>query len=553
MWERADLCSWKLEEHQLEVWELFEEWNARRRTTAYTDHVEAVGATMDDVWVEMLARRFGKTAKWIIGGTQICLRRPGAVGTYATALQKDIAEIIVPLANILLADGPDHLRPRYRGSQQGGHEGLYFPNGSIIRLVGIDQHPDALRGRFSDFFIISEAGFVGDLEETVRSVIIPQFQRRPWAFLALESSAPKSSTHDFIRKFVPDARLRGAYVARTIEDNVAIDPRDREKWIRQAGGRANTVCKREYFNLIERDEEKAVIPEFDPKRHVLSRETVGECRFAQAITGADPGSRDLFGLVWAYWDFLAARLVVQSSWAGRNPSTKRVAAICAATEYNLWGTLPPRKMGAIPLNGTQQRDGWFELLRGHELAHLGPILRELANREPDTWRLEGKWYAPPPPPTLSYWDGHFFRGNPVHRTTDVDVRLVQDLSIEYGLLFSPTAKDDAEAQRNALRNAHSDGKVVYLETAGPVIDHVKEAEWNEKRTDYERHPVFGHFDCLAALIYLWRNVSRGRNPYPPQYNPGRSSQTASYPWHTDVRQRSAEDVLQAHLAGRSWR
>lgn len=227
------------------------------------------GATLDDVWVEMLARRFGKTAKWIVGATQICLQRPGFIGTYATAFQKDIAEIIVPLTNILLADGPPSIRPKYQGTKQGSHEGLFFPNGSIIRLVGIDEHPDALRGRFSDFFIISEAGFVKGLEETVRSVILPQFQRRPHAFLALESSAPKQPGHDFLRTFVPDAKVRRAYCERTIDDNKAITDKDKAKFVRQSGGRGHPVCEREYYNIIKLDTESAVIPDFDPLQHIV--------------------------------------------------------------------------------------------------------------------------------------------------------------------------------------------------------------------------------------------------------------------------------------------
>src|SRR5262245_52376325 len=70
MWRRGELTSWKLEPHQREVWDLFVEWNARRKTPEYALASELNGAELDDVWVEMLARRFGKTAKWIIGATQ---------------------------------------------------------------------------------------------------------------------------------------------------------------------------------------------------------------------------------------------------------------------------------------------------------------------------------------------------------------------------------------------------------------------------------------------------------------------------------------------------
>lgn len=550
LWHRGELCSWKLEEHQLEVWKLFEEWNERRHTPEYTLSSELNGATLDDVWVEKLARRFGKTAKWIIGASQICLRNPGYIGTYATAFQKDIAEIIVPLCNLLLADGPDSLRPKYQGTKQGSHEGLFFPNGSIIRLVGIDEHPDALRGRFSDFFIISEAGYVRNLEETVRSVILPQFQRRPHAFLALESSAPKQAGHDFERVFVPDAKVRGALCTRTLDDNKAISDKDRAKYIREAGGRGHPTCEREYYNDIRLDTESAVVPEFDFRRHVVSRETLGPLpEHYQAYVAADPGSRDLFGLVFAYWDFERARLVVQRSWARRNAPTRKVAAVVAAYEYLLWGREPHPKMDRFLDPG----NGWHSLLRGEETEFLADDLSRICKSGA---KFQDKFVQRPTSPQLStYFRDGKFHVNPAHRSTDVDPRMVQDMSIEYGLLFSPTAKDDAEAQRNVLRDAVHAGKVVFLKDAGPVIDHIQNAEWNEKRTDYERHPVYGHFDCLAALIYLFRNISMQANPNPPMhFGDGRRPEVATYRWHADRNVvKTGADALLEHLAGRQWR
>jgi hypothetical protein len=548
MWRRGELTSWKLEPHQREVWDGFVAWNARRQTPEYALACELNGAELDDVWVEMLARRFGKTAKWIIGATQICLKNPGYIGTYATAFQKDIAEIIVPLCNLLLSDGPDSHRPKYQGTKQGSHEGLFFPNGSIIRLVGIDEHPDALRGRFSDFFVISEAAYVKGLEETVRSVILPQFQRRPHAFLALESSAPRQPGHDFMRVFVPDAKIRGAFVERTIEANRAISDKDRAKYIRQSGGRGHPTCEREYFNIIKLDGEQAVVPEFDRARHVVSRATLGPPpEHFRAYVGADPGSRDLFGLVFGYWDFLNARLVIQRSWAARNAPTRRVAAVTAAYEYLLWGKQPHRKMSDLPASA----GGWRDLLAGvPELVELSDRLHAAANsddRQPTKWSTA--------PKNATYWDGQYFRPNPCYRTSDTDIRMIQDISIEYGILFSPAAKDDAEAQRNALRDAIGAGRVVFLEDAGPVIDHVQNAEWNEKRTDYERHPVYGHYDCLAALIYMYRIVSRNANPMPPSWaGEVRTPEVATHRWHQD-RNRAAEGVeaLAQHLAGRQWR
>ena len=41
--------------------------------------------------------------------------------------------------------------------------------------------------------------------------------------------------------------------------------------------------------------------------------------------------------------------------------------------------------------------------------------------------------------------------------------------------------------------------------------------WSENRRQFARSSVYGHFDGLAALIYLVRNVDVHTNPIPPMY------------------------------------
>lgn len=510
---RAGQLWWKLDAHQLEIYHAFHDWNQRRQTEDYAALVVAREATLDDVWVEEIARRFGKTSKWIVMLAELAIQRPGSVFTYGCAWQKDIGEIIVPLSKLLLGDGPEEVSPEYRGSSGENHQGLYFPNGSLIKLVGVDVHPDALRGRFSDAVVLSEAGFIKNLEDTVRAVLLPQFQRRPWAFLALESSTPKQPDHDFERVFVHDARKRDAYVMRTIDANAALSERDKAKYLRQSGGRGHPVCEREYYCVKTRDPGQVVIPEFNEAEHVREHQRP---MYARCLVAADPGSRDLFALVFGYYDFLSACGVIERSWAKRNASTKEVACVTALYEHELWGKWPAYKTRSIPLHASDGIQGWCDLLTGEADREQCEHLRDMANTPLDQ-RPPERWPELRPADRFVYWDGVEFRQNPALRTTDVDLRFVRDLVIEYDLAFSPTAKDDADAQRNNLRDAIGSGKLTFLPGAGPVIQHVNNAIWNEKRTDYERHKVFGHYDCLAALVYWWRNTPRNENPAPPQY------------------------------------
>lgn len=522
-WYAHDL-TYKLDPHQIEVDCLFEEWNARRCTPAYEESVIALGATLDDVWVEEIGRRFGKTAKWIIKLTMIALARPGAVLLYGTAYQKDIAEIIVPLAELLLADGPDDLRPRYKTAKAGQNEGLYFPNGSVIRLAGLDEHPNAFRGRFSDGIVLSEAGFMKGLERLLRAVLLPQFQRRPWAFLVLESSTSEQLDHDFLTVCVPDAKLRDAYVMRTIDDNTVISDYEKRKAIRQSGGRGSPNCEREYYCVQTRDPEGLVIPEFNQLLHV---QQVDKPAYSYALVGADPGFQDLFGEVWAYWDFELARLVVCHSWAKRNASANEIAAVNAAVEMRLYGAQVPELMSDIPLLTEGKYVGWTDLLKATPYSAMARRLFESARAKP---RQRRAWEINHPTAQDVYWDGEAFQQNPYRRVSDIELRLMADLSTNFGYLFAPTAKDDKEAQINVVRGLLSSGKMVFTPDAGPVIDHVRYAQWNEKRTDWTRHKTHGHYDCLSALIYLCRALAgcRNRRPFPPKYTDPRAPQVATW-------------------------
>lgn len=473
-WRAGDL-SWKLDPHQLEIYELFNRWNRNRHTPEYLEICRAIQGAMDSVWDEELCRRFGKTAKWIIQLDEIALQRRGAVLTYGTAFQKDIGDIIVPLQNLLAADAPDDVRPKYRGSY-GAYSSpvLHFPStDSVIKLVGIDKNPDGLRGRFSDGIVISEARDVRQLESIVRGILLPQFQRRPWAFLALESSTPKDLDHDLITKFKPDAIARGAYVMRTLDANKVISDEDRERYIREAGGRGHPECEREYFCKVTRDPERMIVPEFDREKHVRA---VHRPAYAHAFVFVDPGMSDRLAILWGYWDWMAQMLVIERSWAEFNAGTDVVARVLRDTEAELWRPEAANDNGALMF-----------------------------------WSPDKRKLMP----------------NPLERWTDVDLRLAHDLKNLHGIdvacIDKPAGSADADVQQ--MRLAFHNDAVVILPDSGPLADELEAGKRKASSvsraaspSEWERSPVYGHYDCLAALKYAIRKVwiARSRNPFPPE-------------------------------------
>ena len=92
--------------------------------------------------------------------------------------------------------------------------------------------------------------------------------------------------------------------------------------------------------------------------------------------------------------------------------------------------------------------------------------------------------------------------------------LIADLNSLHNLNFFPTTKDDLEAQVNDLRLWIGSGRLIVDPSCRELIGCLKYGVWNEKRSAFEQSKNFGHFDALAALMYLVRNIDRSYNPVP---------------------------------------
>lgn len=474
MWRAGDL-SFLMHSGQLRLRDQFHAWRM----------IDQLELTHEDGALPLVfavegGKRFGKTtaALWIAHELAVWFAkthgRP-AMMRYTSAFQKTIDEIIGSVAPQVFETAPPDCEAQYHGKRGPLPAGFYWPTsgptmGARLALAGLDMNKNALRGQGNDFDFISEAAFIDKLDYTVRNVLIHQYHQRAWSRMMVETSAPEVLGTDWEMTILPDAKARGAVFSATIEDNPRLSRREKDFWIGQAGGRGNPNCEREYFNVISASVEQQVIPEFLEAKHVAD---TPRPKHAIAMAAMDPGMRDLFAIIWGYWDAARAKLVVERDWAQRNASTAQVAEVIKAAELDLYG----------PHAGSTQRFGINA------------------------------------PAGFVYWDGKDFRANPMQRVSDTEARLIGDLTVDYKIAVQNTLKDDKEAALYALRNAFRDGKVEIHPRCQKLISHVRTARWNEKRTDYERTPQHGHYDLLDALVYLWRMVQpiRNQDPFPPAH------------------------------------
>jgi hypothetical protein len=531
--ERNDLC-WRagtirhLFDDLQQGW--YDKYRAWEAIDLYATDLEFKAGSYPRVFGMKCGKRTGKTTFSVGVRIEDGIRFPDTKYRHTTALQKSVGEILSDVLPMLL-DRPGHECPRdvypvYQGKKGPKPAGLYWPEwgpacGSVLYLAGIDENPDALRGQACHGDNITEAAFIKKLRYAVKNVLYHQYQGRRRARMIMESSAPEDLETDWEIEFLPDFEERDAYVEATIEDNNRLPRAEKDEFIAAAGGRGDPECEREYFNKIQGNPVLVVVPEFQALEATVVTPHVRP-RYAYTLTAADPGMTHQFGLVFGYVDFDTQKGVVQDSWAKSNAPTRQVAAVVAAREYDLWGTWPSNDMGDIPLYGDGKKLGWVDMLMGDRCADLAEDLFNMAQKpaseRPDFSPHPDYFKTHIPIGHLCYWDGARFKPNPYLRVSDVEKRMIADISTEFGLEFQATSKEELRKVMVAkVRNMLGDGQLEFEPDAGPVLKHTRAAKWDKSGKKFEEHKKHGHYDCLAALVYWVRAVDLvlNRRPHPP--------------------------------------
>lgn len=344
-----------------------------------------------------------------------------------------------------------------------------FPNGSQIQLAGTDNgHHENLRGSRADLWVVDEAAFCDELNYVVKSILAPTTDTTGGRGI-IASTPPKTPDHSFNIDFMKPAELRGDLLIATIYENPLLSPIKIQEIIDRFAGKENDPeFQREYLCKVIMNAELAVVPEFTEE---LQAEIIKEWPrppFYDAYVSMDIGGRDMTGLLFAYYDFKTNTIVIEDELAvpGKEVRTDRLAKDIETTERRLY---------------THVQSGEFK------------------------------------PPYLRIADNN----NPI---------LLNDLYTQYGLSFIVTRKDDRDAALNTMRIKLAQRKIIIHPRCKTLIHHLANASWNKARKDFARSSDGAHYDLLAALMYLVRNIHEHRNPYPPGYGIGKADEI--FQWQT---------------------
>ncbi|MDW8347317.1 MAG: terminase family protein [Bacteroidia bacterium] len=291
LWYKGNL-SYKLHDAQKDMYKFVRE---------HHEQILVIGAS----------RRLGKSYFLLTLAFEECLRKPNAIVKYVAQTTKDVVNNIAKqLIHEITKDCPKKLLPKYHVH----NAVLTFPNGSEIHFSGTEQgRAEKLRGSNADLCIVDEAGFCFDLDYIVTSVLFPLTTLTKGKII-LASTPSKSADHAFIRMMY-EAEAEGRFLKKTIYDNPMLTQDDINRIAEELGGKDSVVFRREFLVEPITSEQDAVIPEFD---ELIELDTVKEYNKPPYYVGyvaMDIGGKDLTAILFGYYDFANARIIIEDELA----------------------------------------------------------------------------------------------------------------------------------------------------------------------------------------------------------------------------------------------
>ena len=457
-WRDARRLRYKLHPHQRPAYDKFK--------------AQIHSATQKRRGVWRWSRRTGKTFSAETIAVETCITTPGARIAVIAPTGEMLEKYVRPAIDAICADAPPECMPTWRASDSQ----YLFPNGSHIDLYGAHTEvaiDNVGRGPAAHGVIIEEGGHIANLRKVIK-VVGPQLLSTRGipgcGWMLVVGTPPESSAHHFV-KLCKAAQKEGREVHLTIHD-AHYEPDLVRAFIEED---AEGIPYEEY--LESEDYRREYLAELigDPTKKVLKfadEKRLAECvaRYSRIIRpshfavyeGQDVGwSPDWTFWLLAWWDYRSRTLVIERE--------------------RFWR------------EGFKHEDV-AAAVKEHEEQLLGPLRKS--------------------PVGFGYQDPS--------RWSDYSPDLLANLADKHAIVFSQTEKHDRDtaisnADRMIIGTPATGCLAINPEGCPELLRQMEAATWNRGRTEFSREfqKLHGHFDGVAALVYLCRNILRDSDPFPP--------------------------------------
>jgi hypothetical protein len=92
------------------------------------------------------------------------------------------------------------------------------------------------------------------------------------------------------------------------------------------------------------------------------------------------------------------------------------------------------------------------------------------------------------------------------------------MNIKYRLPFVSTSKGRLEGMVEKVKDWEYEERIKFLPEAEFVARSMSAAHWTKNRDEFARSRIYGHYDHMAAIVYLVRNVDETTDPIPALHN-----------------------------------
>jgi hypothetical protein len=298
------------------------------------------------------ARRWGKTTTILIYVIEELIRNPGWVCRIALPFKEQARKVWLPEITKIQDDCPDDLKFVYNTVDSV----CTNPLGSKIFLSGLNEDKGrGARGTASNIICVDEMGFV-TCPEVISSVLSPQL-RTTKGKMILASTPPEDLNHEW---YVEKSRAirDGRFLQKTIYEDETLSPtvlrqiivdcggpdlsyKDCEHLIKTRGSIQCPAFQREYLCEPVSDPARLVVPEFSEQIHVVDDSFIRP-DFFDCYVGADLGFHDFTALLFCYYHFEKAALVIEDELVVSGKNSREIVDNAKEIEKRLWGKKEPR-------------------------------------------------------------------------------------------------------------------------------------------------------------------------------------------------------------------